>query len=279
MFAYFKSNMKMAAWRGRLGPLGDLAGGSDKAPEMELVHLCAQVPPGLAGRVLGDPDEQQGEPAEQDVRADALLGGGRPGAGRASSSCPARPARPRGAACTPWRRPPRRGSGRWCAGGTCRRASRRLPPPPGRSAGGPPSWSAGSAGWWACRAGRRRASRARPATARPSPRSPPRAARAARSRIAASRAASDGLRQTTKRSRIVPVVEDDLLDLEVAGHDVVAALAGEGGLRLGRVAPQLLAADVVAARALEVAAVLGRVEAPVGDPHDPPELPGRGGRP
>jgi hypothetical protein len=61
------------------------------------------------------------------------------------------------------------------------------------------------------------------------------------------------------------VVEADLLDLEVAGHDVVAALAREGGLRLGALAPQLLAGDGVAARALEVAAVLGRREAPVGD--------------
>ena len=69
------------------------------------------------------------------------------------------------------------------------------------------------------------------------------------------------------------LVEDDLFHLEVARHMVVAALPGEGGLRLGRVAPELLADDVVAAGSLEVAAVGRRVEAPVGDPRDPPELP------
>jgi hypothetical protein len=38
-----------------------------------LLELEAQVPPGVARGVLGDADEQQGEPAEQDVRPDALL--------------------------------------------------------------------------------------------------------------------------------------------------------------------------------------------------------------
>ena len=50
-----------------------LAGGTREAPDMELVELCADGLPGLAGRVLGDPDEQHGEPAEPDVGPDAIL--------------------------------------------------------------------------------------------------------------------------------------------------------------------------------------------------------------
>lgn len=57
-----------------------------------------------------------------------------------------------------------------------------------------------------------------------------------------------------------PLVEDDLLDLEVAGDGVVAALARQGRLRLGALAAELLAGDVVAAGALEIAPVLGRVD-------------------
>jgi hypothetical protein len=70
------------------------------------------------------------------------------------------------------------------------------------------------------------------------------------------------------------LVDDDLLDLEVAGHRAIPTLPGQGRLGLGALAPELLAQDVVVAAALEVAAVLGRVEAAVGDPHDPPQPPG-----
>ena len=77
---------------GRLGPLGHLTGGTREAPEMELVEFRADGPPGLAGRILGDPDEQQGEPAEQDVGPDAILSAVEDRAqSRGSSSCPARP--------------------------------------------------------------------------------------------------------------------------------------------------------------------------------------------
>jgi hypothetical protein len=37
------------------------------------VEFVAQVAPGVAGGVLGDADEQQGEPAQLDVGADAVL--------------------------------------------------------------------------------------------------------------------------------------------------------------------------------------------------------------
>ena len=40
---------------------------------MELVELEPEVPAGVVGGVLGEPDEEQGEPAEQDVRADPRL--------------------------------------------------------------------------------------------------------------------------------------------------------------------------------------------------------------
>jgi hypothetical protein len=70
------------------------------------------------------------------------------------------------------------------------------------------------------------------------------------------------------------VVDHDLLDAQIAGDGVVAALARERGLGLLAVAPELLAEDVVSAGALQVAAVLGRLEAAVGDPHHAGELPG-----
>ncbi len=53
----------MAAWRAGVISVGKAISlaGSHEALEMEPVELGEQVPPGLAGCVLGDPDEQQGE--------------------------------------------------------------------------------------------------------------------------------------------------------------------------------------------------------------------------
>lgn len=51
------------------------------------------------------------------------------------------------------------------------------------------------------------------------------------------------------------------------------ALAGQGDVGFGRSGAQPLADDVVPAGLLQVAAVLGGGEAPVGDPHDAPERP------
>jgi hypothetical protein len=69
------------------------------------------------------------------------------------------------------------------------------------------------------------------------------------------------------------LVDDDLLDLEVAGHRVIAALPRERGLGLGVLAAELLAEDVVVTTALQVAAVLRGTHAPIRHPHDPPQLP------
>jgi len=65
------------------------------------------------------------------------------------------------------------------------------------------------------------------------------------------------------------VVDDHLLDAQVAGDGVVAALAGERGVGFLVVATELLAEDVVPARPLQVAAVLRRLEPAVSDPHHP----------
>ncbi len=58
---------------GELGGLLDLAGGALEGDEVEALELAAEVAPGLAGLALAEADEQQREPADQDVRADALL--------------------------------------------------------------------------------------------------------------------------------------------------------------------------------------------------------------
>ena len=60
----------------------------------------------------------------------------------------------------------------------------------------------------------------------------------------------------------------DLLDAQVVGHLLVAALARQGRGRLGRPGAQLLADDVVVVALAEVAAVLLRGEAPAGHPDD-----------
>src|SRR6266511_808059 len=72
-----------------------------------------------------------------------------------------------------------------------------------------------------------------------------------------------------------PVVlgDADLLDPQVVGHLLVAALAFEGGGRLGGARPQSLADDVVVVAAPEESAVLRRGEAAVGHPDDPGQGP------
>ena len=58
------------------GDLGALAEGSDGAGEgadVDAVEFAAQFRPGGAAGVLGDAGEEQGEPAEDDVGADALF--------------------------------------------------------------------------------------------------------------------------------------------------------------------------------------------------------------
>src|SRR5689334_5293385 len=58
------------------GDLGALAEGSCRAGEGadgDPVELTAQLGPGLAAGVLGDAGQEQGEPAEDEVGADALF--------------------------------------------------------------------------------------------------------------------------------------------------------------------------------------------------------------
>jgi hypothetical protein len=53
--------------------LRDLAVGSAKGDQGHPVEFVAQVAPGVAGGILDDPDEQQRQPAQLDVGADAVL--------------------------------------------------------------------------------------------------------------------------------------------------------------------------------------------------------------
>src|SRR5665647_2524129 len=56
-----------------LGALAEAAGRSSEGADLDLLELAAQVRPGVAAGGLGDADEEQGQPAEQHVGADALF--------------------------------------------------------------------------------------------------------------------------------------------------------------------------------------------------------------
>ena len=58
---------------GELGSLLKGAGGAGEGAEGELGELVGDLVPGGAGGRLGDPDEQEGEPAQDDVGADPLF--------------------------------------------------------------------------------------------------------------------------------------------------------------------------------------------------------------
>ena len=58
---------------GELGCLADAAGVALEGDEVEPFELTAEVAPGVVGLAFGDPDEQEREPADEDVGADALL--------------------------------------------------------------------------------------------------------------------------------------------------------------------------------------------------------------
>ena len=51
----------------------DLPVGGGEGDQVHPVELVGDVAPGVAGGVLGDPDEQQREPAQLDVGTDAVL--------------------------------------------------------------------------------------------------------------------------------------------------------------------------------------------------------------
>ena len=56
-----------------LGGLPECAGRAGEGAEGEQVQLAGDLGPGGAGGGLGDADQQQGQPAQDDVGADALL--------------------------------------------------------------------------------------------------------------------------------------------------------------------------------------------------------------
>ena len=58
---------------GELGALLVGAGGPGERAEVDALQLVAEVAPGLVGLVLGDPDQQQRQPAEEHVRADLFF--------------------------------------------------------------------------------------------------------------------------------------------------------------------------------------------------------------
>jgi hypothetical protein len=60
----------------QVGDAGGLlhgAGGALQGDEVEALQLGRDPPPALVGGAFGDPDQQQGEPADDDVGVDAVL--------------------------------------------------------------------------------------------------------------------------------------------------------------------------------------------------------------
>ena len=58
---------------GQFGALPECPGGPGESAEVDPAEFAAHHRPGLARRVLGDADEKQGEPAQQDVGADPFF--------------------------------------------------------------------------------------------------------------------------------------------------------------------------------------------------------------
>ena len=64
----------MAAWVGVVAVRRSMVpAGAGEGAEVHLVECVSQVPPGVVGAGLGDADQQEGEPAQHDVGADAVL--------------------------------------------------------------------------------------------------------------------------------------------------------------------------------------------------------------
>jgi hypothetical protein len=58
---------------GELGGLRDGAGGAGEGDEVQPLEFEGDASPRVAGLALGDADQEQREPGEQDVRADPVL--------------------------------------------------------------------------------------------------------------------------------------------------------------------------------------------------------------
>ena len=68
-----KAGEDVALGGGELGGLPEGAGRAGEGAEGELAELVADLVPGGAGGGLGDADQQQGEPSQEDVGADPLF--------------------------------------------------------------------------------------------------------------------------------------------------------------------------------------------------------------
>src|SRR5215204_7481474 len=64
---------QVALGLGQLGAPADHAGGAGEGAGVEPVEVTTHVVPGVAGAGLDDADEQQREPAQHDVGADAFF--------------------------------------------------------------------------------------------------------------------------------------------------------------------------------------------------------------
>jgi hypothetical protein len=69
----FQGCEQVAGGLGDVGALPEGAGGAGEGADADPLQFAAHGGPCLPGVVLGDADEQEREPAEQDVRADALF--------------------------------------------------------------------------------------------------------------------------------------------------------------------------------------------------------------
>jgi len=69
----FQGAEDVALGLGDLGALPKGAGGAGEGADVDPVELVAQVRPGVAAGVLGDPREEKCQPAQDDVGADALF--------------------------------------------------------------------------------------------------------------------------------------------------------------------------------------------------------------
>ena len=65
---------RIRSWAdGRLAGLVDEPGAAAEGALVQALELAADVAPGVCGLVLGDPDQQQRQPAQLDVGADAVF--------------------------------------------------------------------------------------------------------------------------------------------------------------------------------------------------------------
>lgn len=68
------SAVRMSRWgSGEGGGVLRAAGRAGECDEVQALHVQRDPSPRLVGLAFGDADQQEGQPAEQDVRADAVF--------------------------------------------------------------------------------------------------------------------------------------------------------------------------------------------------------------